>query len=175
MSSDSSPKHQRLKKWFLLIMSLIAVTIWMRNLFYVFPGGSSGAVHDEAGPPRLTSASTLLIRPDSFDDSAGWHDPFSAPLSVFRPHVSRDSSVRRGVAPSRPVPEPPPWKLAGVVWNARSPSAILTSTDGSRRIVVARGDTLGAARVERIDQSNIWIRHRGHSWKLTWEADGNAP
>lgn len=164
--ATSSLKSQRLKRWILLLASLIAAAIWVRNLLILFPKGPAEIATREDDSIFSARIVRAPVSSSAFDDSSDWIDPFAPP--PFKGEVSRPGSTgnKRGVRPSSP-PEPPPWKLAGVVWDRNSPAAILASLSGDHRVVVASGDTLGPSRIERIDQQHIWIRYSGRSWKLT--------
>lgn len=166
-----STKSQSLKKWTLLCFSLVAGAIWIRNLFILLPqsGSEIVSVADSVSKSQLVVKSP--VRPSAFDDSSKWTDPFAPP-------EPKRSPVTQGVAerksPPKPPLEPPPWKLAGVVWDKKSPAAILASLTDNRRVVVAKGDTLGSARIERIEQEKIWIRHDGKTWTLALETEGSS-
>lgn len=170
---SQSVRPQRVQRWILLLMSIIALAIWGRNLVLFMPTETKDNADEQSGGPPGTSTERHVLTSARVMDSL-WHDPFAPPLQVNRPHRPADSLIRPSGLAARPTLTPPPWTLAGVVWDRKSPSAILTSLDGSQRIVVARGDTLGPIRIERIDESHVWLRHQGRSWKLALQPENSA-
>lgn len=167
----SSTKSQSLKRWTLLCFSLIAAAIWIRNLSILLPqtGSEIVSVADPVAMPHSIAESP--VRPSAFDDSSKWTDPFAPPEPKRSPTIQGESEKK---APSKPPSEPPPWKLAGVVWDKKSPAAILASLTDNRRVVVAKGDTLGLAKIERISEQKVWIRHDGKTWTLALETEGTS-
>lgn len=170
---SQSVRPQRAQRWILLVMSIIALAIWGRNLVLFLPTETRDNADAQSGGLLGTSIERHSLTSACVTDSL-WHDPFAPPLQVIKSRRPADSSIRRSGFATPPAPTPPPWMLAGVVWDRKSPSAILTSLDGSQRIVVARGDTLGPTRIERIDESHVWLRHQGRSWKLALQPENSA-
>lgn len=170
---SQSARSQRVQRWILLLMSIIAVAIWGRNLVLFMPTEAKDNADEQSGGPPGTSTERHVLTSARVTDSL-WHDPFAPPLQVKRPHRPADSLIRLSGLAAPPALTPPPWTLAGIVWDGKSPSAILTSLDGRQRIVVARGDTVGPMRVERIDELHVWIRHQHRSWKLALQPESNA-
>jgi hypothetical protein len=163
--ATSSLKSQRLKRWILLLASVIAAAIWIRNLFVLFPKGATEIAVPENQPMRPARVRRTPLPVSAFDDTSSWIDPFAPPETKGGSKVPGLPGKEKRVLPKAP-PEPPPWKLAGVVWDRKSPAAILASLTDNHRVVVAKGDTLGPSRIEKIDQTNVWIHHNGRSWKL---------
>lgn len=164
-----SNKSQNFKKWVLVLFSLIAVVVWVRNVFILMPDSESAPLSSEIRAEATTHTAHATTNPSAFNDSAGWIDPFAPPMAK-RGKGPPDSPVQAIPTP-KPPSEPPPWTLAGIVWDKKSPTAILASVIDDRRIVVAKGDTLGLSRVERIEDGNVWVRHNGRTWKLALAGD----
>ena len=85
----------------------------------------------------------------------------------------QERSTPVALKPSVEVPLPP-WFLTGVVWDRRSPAAILSSTDGRHQIVVSKGDSVGSIRVEKIGDTIVWLRAGRHRWELALERTTGA-
>lgn len=169
--SNATPKSQRVQKWILLSCLVVAVFVWSRNLLLLLPDDSALFITEDATATQTNVSRRQETYLFSFHDSMGWRDPF-VPPSPRHTVGSTDSSRAKRRVPLRPPPDPPPWKLAGIVWDKISPAAILASLDGQQRVVVAKGDLLGTSRVERIDEHNVWIHHQGRPWKLALAEPG---
>jgi type II secretory pathway component PulC len=170
MSTATDSKTQRVKKWVLLIASLIAAVIWVRNLMIILPQVASSPVAHETTARPTTGITPSAIAPGAFHDSSGWHDPFAASF-LSRKRSSRP--VAKSTGSAKPVPKAevqlPSWRLTGVVWSEESPAAVLVSDNGARQVVVSRGDSLGTTYVEKISDSLIWLRMGKQRWKLGLE------
>lgn len=169
MASGSS-RSQRIKRWILLLFSAIAVVIWIRNLRVFLSDHEPDLPSREVQQNSESRIGHLRAQEITFANSSKWSDPFAPPSQRVLPKSTDTTRIARGAL--TPPPEPPPWKLTGVVWNKKSPAAILASVNDDRRVVISLGDTLGVTRIERIEEGFVWIRHHGRTWKLSLdEAD----
>jgi len=179
MSAISAGKSAHLKKWALLIVSVIAAVIWIRNLTILFPHhvDDTSPVDElaRAGEPVVTH---LAITAEMFRDSDTWQDPFTATCLQKKKRTSAFKSGSSPPAKKKELPpDPPAWNMAGIVWNAKTPAAILSSLDGQRRMVVQQGDTLDGYRIEAIEESCVRLRLGKHFWELKLDglADASRP
>jgi len=168
MKASSTSGMQRVKQWALLIGAVAAIVIWTRNLTIILPCSDSNVSED--GVPDATLAQVHLHAvpsAETFHGSAGWVDFFRPDLPKSK--VSNAAVTRTENAIPKRVEEipPPPWSLTGVVWDPLAPTAILSSLDGQRQIIVTKGDSVGSARVERISDTVMWLRQGRKKWVLS--------
>ena len=177
MKSTSFVGSPRLKKWVLLIVSLVAAVIWIRNLTILLPSQETADTALEVREHPLTfEKSSSSLSTTAFRESEGWQDPFVAPFLKAK-KISKVGNKKAEKRLLSPQSTPPPWKMAGVVWNAKAPAAVLSSLGGQMRVVVAKGDTIGSYLVVQIEESSVWLRQGSRSWELTLDesADASAP
>lgn len=147
-----------LKRVMLIVLALVLVGVWLRNLFLLVPE-SAGSRRSFEAPIVSRSAITSTVKESDteFVYIAGERDPFEVPQRK-QPRAHRAAGPSPAAAPVLSIRA----SRLGHVWTAKNPYVIVFDSLTGRSGLLCSGDTLNEFVLTRISRHEIrWKAPRG--------------
>jgi hypothetical protein len=157
-------ESNKVKKVIFLVFLVIAIGVWGYNLTLFFPKTDQFKVvrtDREKGSklsPQATSQTNLSQQDFVYESS--FKDPFTPFFLLEKPKPKVDAKK----APPKPEP-PPPFAISGIVWDKKSPYAVISGPNGET-YVVRKGDMVGEIKISQIEPKQVWFLFKGRKYKL---------
>ncbi len=154
------------KRVILVILALVLVGVWLRNLFLLVPESTADPIQTPSpGDAKFAGTLTSVTRDTAFIYVPAERDPFALPLEN-RPQLTKTAG------PSRPLPATPSIRasLLGHVWTAGDPYIIVfDSLTGASRLL-RPSDSLNGFTLTRVSRHEIrWRSPKGPA--LVWTTE----
>jgi len=155
-----------LKRVLLIVLALVLVGVWLRNLFLLVPEDVARLKTSEAQKEtQATAESTAKAGNDDFVFIAGKRDPFAVPQRK-QSGAPRASGSLPAVAPVSLIQA----SRLGHVWTAKNPYVIVFDSLTGRNCLLCPGDTLNGFVLTQIRKNEIrWKGIRGPG--LVWTTE----
>jgi len=153
-----------IKKGIFAVLFLVALLIWGRNLTLFLPSSSTPDVVKITKKPTKSQnikEVTLGLVSTPFVYQSAYKDPFEP---SFIAQEKKDKELAKKQKVEKPEP-PPAYVLNGIVWDKKSPYAILNSPQGES-FVAKRGDIIGEIKISQITPKELWFVFKGKKYKL---------
>jgi len=151
-----------MKKTTVTILIIIAIPLYVYNIL-VLVGGlqkkskENGKIHEE----QSFSLDQLVLNatPVKFESNIG-KNPFD--LYKKKPVVQKKPTPVKKVKPKikKEPPKPPSITITGIIWNPKSPVAMLSLPDGSS-VVAKDGQEFGNVKIKKIEQNRVAVVSEG--------------
>ena len=156
--------NTKVKKVTFLVFLVIAIAVWGYNLTLFVPKTEQFNVA-EKGTDIISRTSPKIksrggLGSGAFVYESSFKDPFTPFFLIEKPKPK----VEKKATPPKPEP-PPSFTVNGIVWDKKSPYAVLAGPNGETN-VVRKGDVVGDIKISLIEPKQVWFLFKGRKYKL---------
>lgn len=145
------------KRILLIILCLIAVVVWGRNILLIAKGNSGS----EEGVKSSTVNNGILTA-SSYEYKADFRDPFFC--KAFMSESQGGGTEKHHAGATAPAVKLPVCAVAGIVYNDNN-SYMLFRIHG-RSVVARQGDVIDSVRVDKISRDSVFVVYKGKTFAL---------
>jgi hypothetical protein len=162
-------KAEIVKRVLLGLAIMVLIVIWSRNLLLLFP-------HED----RVTSNNTVVQEPKSSQKSqtkelsesdVAFNDDLRDPFQIPQTRPTQSDSTRKK-SPPPPPPEPPHASLIGIVWNAKSPQAVVFDSLTNGSVILSERQSINGYQLRSISKTQVILQSKRQ--RVVWKANEQA-
>jgi hypothetical protein len=147
-------------KKLLTALIMVALFVWAYNFYQVRSRLAGGAISDKTSE---IGRDKFVIQERVTDYDASIRDPFKPPIITVQAIIKKDPK-KETKAPA--VAEPPPFSINGIMWDPKSPSAMLQDNRNQETRTVERGAVWDDLIITGITQSGVKVKYKGKDFEI---------